>query len=50
MQNLKTRFQGNVDGVVMERAARLDELLVYKPVNNSLFNKKSQGNEILEAG
>lgn len=48
MQKLKTRFQGNVDGVVMERAARLDELLVYKPVNNSFLNKKSQGNEILE--
>ncbi|MDX2242808.1 MAG: dynamin family protein [Leptolyngbyaceae cyanobacterium bins.302] len=48
MQKLNSRFQGNVDGVVMERAARLDELLVYKPVNNSLFNKKTQGNEILE--
>lgn len=51
MQKLNNRFQGNVDGVVMERAARLDELLVYKPVSNFLLDKihkKNQGNEILE--
>ncbi|MBD1936253.1 dynamin family protein [Microcoleus sp. FACHB-68] len=45
MQDIANRFQSKVDGVVMERAARLDELLVYRGSKISpLFGG---GNEIL---
>jgi len=46
MQNIKSRFQDKVDGVVMERAARLDELLIYKP--EKIPNLFGNGNELLK--
>jgi putative lipoic acid-binding regulatory protein len=48
MKDVKTRFQGEVDGVVKERTARLDELLVYKSDENfSSTNQFSRVDKIL---
>lgn len=41
LKDVRVRFQGEVDGVVKERAARLDELLVYKSNTGSTSQNKN---------